>query len=269
MGLLDNKRAVVVGGGQAPGETVGNGRATALAFGREGAVVMVVDRVLDRAESTADEIRAAGGQAFAHAADITDESQVRQMITTAEGTMGGIDILHNNVGVGSIRGDAPVTDIDLGVFSEIMAINLTGMVSTCKHAIPVMQGLGGGVILGVGSLASLIYHPTIAYQSSKVAVVSLMRNIALAHAADGIRANAIIPGYIDTPMAIEHHVDEATNPRDQIVERRNARVPLRGQQGTAWDVAEAAVFLASDKARFITGIALPVDGGQSLTVGTM
>lgn len=127
-----------------------------------------------------------------------------------------------------------------------------------------MQRQGSGVILGIGSLASIMYHPYIAYQTSKVAVVSLMKNIAVTHARDGIRANAIIPGFMNTPMAIEPRVRTGTQARESVVASRDERVPLGRKQGTAWDVANAAVFLASDEASFITGVALPVDGGQSV-----
>lgn len=188
------------------------------------------------------------------------------MTSHAVDVLGGLDVLHNNVGVGRVFGDAPVVDIKIENFERVMAINLTGMMTTCKHVIPVMQSQGGGVILGIGSLASVMYHPLIAYQASKVGVVALMQNIAFAHASDGIRANAILPGFINTPMAIEPQVGSDPESRESLNATRDSRVPLGRRQGTAEDVANAAVFLASDLARFITGVVLPVDGGQSLNV---
>jgi NAD(P)-dependent dehydrogenase (short-subunit alcohol dehydrogenase family) len=180
---------------------------------------------------------------------------------------GRIDILHNNVGVSIAGGDAPITEIEADAFARITAINLQGMVLTCKHAIPVMREQGGGVITNISSIAADINYPYVAYRTSKAGVVTLTEHIAITNAAHGIRANAILPGLMDTPMAIENRVGRGGVTREQVIAERNAHVPLRNTMGTAWDVARAALFLASDEASFITGVALAVDGGQRLAVG--
>jgi NAD(P)-dependent dehydrogenase (short-subunit alcohol dehydrogenase family) len=264
---LSGRRALIVGGGQTPGETVGNGRASAITFARAGARVIVADRDHDRAQSTVDEIRGEGGEAFAVQADITEEASIRAMVRDAVATLGGIDIVHHNVGLSLAGGDTVVTEIEREAFDRVTTINLTGMVLTCKHVIPVMQSQHAGVMSFVGSLASIIDYPNIAYKTSKAGVVALMENVAIRHAGDGIRANAILPGLMETPMAIESRAGRDGLSREQVNAARAARVPLLGRQGTAWDVAEAALFLDSDRARFVTGVALPVDGGQALVVG--
>lgn len=266
-GILEGKRALVVGGGQTPGATIGNGRATARLFAGEGARVVVADRELDRAESTAQEIREAGGDAAAVAADVADEQSVREMVGFAKDHLGGIDILHNNVGIGMNGGDKPITEVDLETFHNITRVNLVGMVATCKYTIPLMVEQGGGSIVCIGSLASVTQYPNIAYKTSKAGVVAMMQNIARHQAKHNIRCNAILPGYMDTPMAIEAHVSKGERTREQIYSDRGSKVPLGGVQGTAWDTAEAALFLASSRSAFITGVALNVDGGQSLLVG--
>ena len=265
--LLAGKGALVVGGGQTPGETVGNGRATALRFAQEGARVVVVDRIAERAQATADEIVAAGGTATAFAADITVERSVVDMVAFARETLGAIDILHNNVGTSLAAGDSVIEDADIEAFERVTRINLTGMVATCKHVLPIMREQQHGVISSIGSLASLIDYPNIAYKTSKAGVVAMTQNIAIRFARYGIRANAILPGLMETPMAIESRVGPGGRTREQVNAERAAHVPLLGKQGTAWDVANAAAFLDSDLAGFITGVALPVDGAQALVVG--
>lgn len=265
--LLQGKGALVVGGGQTPGETVGNGRATAVRFAQDGARVVVVDRVGERARATADEIAAAGGEALAFEADITDERSVADMVAFARRSLGAIDILHNNVGTSLAAGDTVIEDTDIEAFERVTRINLTGMVATCKHVLPVMREQGHGVISSIGSLASIIDYPNIAYKTSKAGVVAMTQNIAIRFAKYGIRANAILPGLMETPMAIESRVGRDGRTRDQVNAERASHVPLLGRQGTAWDVANAAAFLDSELARFITGVALPVDGAQSLVVG--
>ena len=180
---------------------------------------------------------------------------------------GRIDILHNNVGVSVLAGDASVTDIEPDTFARIMAINLGGMVLTCKHVLPVMRDQGYGVIVNISSNAVLIDYPYITYKTSKAGVVALTEDLAIHNAEYGIRANAILPGLMATPMAIERRVGLNGATREQVLTERQSRVPLRGRIGEAWDVAHAAVFLASDEAGFITGSTLVVDGGQSLVRG--
>lgn len=264
---LEGRTVVVVGGGQTPGETVGNGRASAITYAEAGAKVIVGDRNPDAADETVKAILEAGGEAQAATVDVTDESSIVELIQTACSQWDRIDVLHNNVGVSLAGGDKVITDIDAAAFAKVTEINLTGMVMTCKHVIPVMREQGGGVITSIGSLASLIDYPYIAYKTSKAGVVAMTQNIAIRHAKDGIRANAILPGLMETPMAIENRVGLGGATREEVIAERNSHVPLRGRMGTGWDVARAALFLASDDAQFITGVALPVDGGQSLVVG--
>lgn len=265
-GKLAGQVAVIVGAGQTDGETIGNGRATALTFAREGATVICVDRRLDSAEATAAMVTGEGGLADALECDITDEQAIIALVNTVTTDHGRIDILHNNVGVSIAAGDASVTEIDVAAFERITAINLTGMVMTCKHVLPVMRNQQRGAIVNIASHAAIVNHPGIAYQTSKTGVIMLTTNLAIANAQYGIRANVICPGLMDTPMAIESRVAAGT-PRDDVRAMRNSKIPLGGRMGTAWDVANAALFLASDDAGFVTGVSLVVDGGQSLRRG--
>jgi NAD(P)-dependent dehydrogenase (short-subunit alcohol dehydrogenase family) len=261
------KVAIVVGAGQTPGQTYGNGRATAVLLAREGAKVVAADRDLASAEETAKLINEEGGEAVAVRADVTSEADIEAMVGTCVDRWGRIDILHNNVGVSIAGGDAPVSEIEADAFARIMAINLQGMVLTCKHAIAVMRSHDGGVITNISSIAAHINYPYVGYRTSKAGVVTLTEHIAITNAQYGIRANAILPGLMDTPMAIENRVGRGGATREQVIADRNSHVPLRNKMGTAWDVANAALFLASDEAAFITGVALNVDGGQSLATG--
>jgi NAD(P)-dependent dehydrogenase (short-subunit alcohol dehydrogenase family) len=188
-------------------------------------------------------------------------------VRTCRDRWGRVDVLHNNVGISIAGGDAPVADITADAFDRITAVNLRGTVLACKHAIPVMRAQGGGVITTISSLAAVINYPYVAYRTSKAALITLTEHIAITQAPHGIRANVILPGLMDTPMAIENRVGRGGATREQVVAERNAHVPLGGRMGTAWDVARAALFLASDEASFITGAALPVDGGQRLAAG--
>lgn len=264
---VKDKVAIVVGAGQTPGHDVGNGRATALLLAREGASVLVADRNLASAQETADQIIEEGGEALPLHVDVTNEDNIRAMSRACVDRWGRIDILHNNVGVSLLGGDAPLTEVTAGGFNRVMKINLQSMILTCKHAIPVMREQGCGVITNISSVAARIEYPYIAYQTSKAGVIALTRHVAITNAAYGIRANVILPGLVNTPMAIEYRISQSDATREEVIEERNARVPLSGPGGTAWDVAQAALFLASDDAAFITGAELVVDGGQSLISG--
>jgi len=267
LNVLDNKTAIVVGAGQTPGSTVGNGRATAIAFAREGAWVAVVDRDLASAQETAELIRAEGGQAMAIQADITREAAIAAMVNQVMQARGRIDILHNNVGIAGAGGDAPIESITEEAFDRLTNLNLKGMTLTCKHVLPAMREQQSGCVINVASTATFALYPNVAYKATKMGVLGLTQHIAMTYAALGVRANSILPGLIDTPMAIEARVKLTGKPREQIIDERNAMVPLRGRMGTSWDVAHAAVFLASDQAGFITGVHLPVDGGALARVG--
>lgn len=264
---LENKVAVVVGGGQTPGETMGNGRATAILFAREGAKVLVVDRDLASAEETVALIKQEGGEAAAAQADVVDEAQVKAAIDSCRARWGRIDILHNNVGISVAGGDARVEEITTEAFDRIVAVNLRGMVYACKHTIPLMRAQGSGVIINISSMAAWSAYPWVGYKTTKAAVIALTEQLAIQNAAHGIRANVILPGLMDTPMAVDTRARTFGRPREEVAAERDAQVPLRKKMGTAWDVAYAALFLASDEAQFITGVALPVDGGANVRRG--
>jgi NAD(P)-dependent dehydrogenase (short-subunit alcohol dehydrogenase family) len=263
---LKDRVAIIVGAGQRPGETMGNGRATALTFAREGARVACVDRDLASAEETAALVAEAGGEAWALAADVAEEAALEAMVADTMARSGRIDILHNNVGISIAGGDTGLTEITADAFDTLYRVNYRGMALACKHALPVMRAQGSGVILTISSMAARAAHPTVGYQTTKAAVVSLTEHIASQNARFGIRANCILPGLMDTPMAVETRMENTGRSRDQIVAERSAAVPLKGGMGDAWDVANAALFLASDEAKFITGVALPVDGGASVNL---
>jgi NAD(P)-dependent dehydrogenase (short-subunit alcohol dehydrogenase family) len=269
MDRLRGKHAVVVGAGQTPGATIGNGRAMALLFAREGAHVLCVDRVLARAEETAGMILAEGGLASAFAADVTDTEQAASISAEAQSRLGSLDVLVNNVGVGAIgsAGDAPAHLVDEDVFDGILDVNLKGMWLTIKAAVPAMRAGGRGSIINISSLASLAGSNQVAYEVSKAAVNRLTLHVASSNAKYGLRCNAILPGLMDTPMAVEGIARATGRSVEETRAARSARVPLRAQMGTAWDTAHAALFLASDEAQFITGVLLPVDGGMSARVG--
>jgi NAD(P)-dependent dehydrogenase (short-subunit alcohol dehydrogenase family) len=269
-GRLEGKTAIVVGAGQTPGETLGNGRATALVFAREGAEVLLVDRHEGSANETADRIRSdhpeAAGRVHVHVTDISSESACSALADAAVAAFRGrIDILHNNVGIGA--GDATPTRLTEDAWDRIIDVNLKAMWLTCKHVVPVMRAQGAGSIVCVSSLASIAAAGNLtAYKISKAGVNALTQNLALTNAKHGVRANAVMPGFIDTPMGVDAPAEALGIGRDDYAQVRADHVPL-GRQGTAWDVAHAALFLASDEARFITGVVLAVDGGQSTLVG--
>jgi len=256
--------AVVVGAGQTPGETVGNGRAIAQLLAREGATVLCVDRHGDRAEETVGIIAAdEKGAASWLAADITAAADCARIVAEARARHGRIDILINNVGIGG-GGDAPAHRLEEKAFDRIMSVNLKGMWLTIKEAIPAMREQGGGAIVNISSLAALSGATQMAYEVSKAAVNRLTTSVAQSNARHGIRANAIMMGFMDTPMAVTGIAQATGRSTADVRAERNARVPLRGKMGTGWDTAYAALFLASDEAGFVTGEILRVDGGMGL-----
>ena len=259
---LEGKVAIVVGGGQLPGESIGNGRATAILFAREGARVLVVDRDRASADETRQMILSEGGTAEALVADVTDEAAVARIPTACIEAFGRIDVLQNNVGIGGEP--TPFHRLEREAWDTVMAVNLTGMFLTCKHVTPVMREQRQGAIVNISSVAAVVAGGGAPYKASKAAVNALTKHLALSNARYGVRANAIMPGMIDTPMAIDRNARARGVLRETVVAEREAMVPLLHHMGTAWDVAYASLFLASDDARFITGAILPVDGGHSL-----
>jgi NAD(P)-dependent dehydrogenase (short-subunit alcohol dehydrogenase family) len=262
---LADKVAIVVGAGQTAGDTVGNGRATALLFAREGAKILAVDKNLESAEETASLIEQEGGRARALRADVTRDEDCAAIIAACVSEFGRIDILQNNVGIGT--GDGGLSRLTEEAWDVIYATNVKSAFLTCKHAVPVMREQRSGVILNVSSIASICATPLLAYKSSKAALNAFTQGLAMANAKYEIRVNAILPGLMNTPMAIESIAQVLQMDKRDLVRARDAMVPLGGRMGTAWDVAHAAVFLASDEAKFITGVLLPVDGGQSCRIG--
>jgi NAD(P)-dependent dehydrogenase (short-subunit alcohol dehydrogenase family) len=264
---LKDKVAIVVGAGQSPGEGMGNGRATVLRFVQEGATVMAVDNRLDSAEETAAMARQHGGRCVPFAADVTQEKTLAAMVASAKDQFGRIDVLHYNVGLSIAGGDAPPTEITEAAFDRVVAINLRGCVMAVKHVLPVMRAQQSGVILTISSLAAYEDYPYVTYKATKAAMIEFTKQVAIQNARYGIRANCILPGLMDTPMAVDTRARHSGKPRAEVAAARDAHVPLRGKMGTAWDVANAALFLASDEANFITGVALPVDGGALVKIG--
>lgn len=265
MGRLEGKIAVVVGGGQTPGETIGNGRATCLRFAQENAYVVVVDRSLQSAQETVDMITSEGSLSQAHEMDATNELGFRALTQELIQSLGKIDILHNNVGIGA--NDSSPLKVSEHAWDHIFSVNLKSALFACKAVLPVMRAQGYGVITNISSVAAVAGAGTItAYKASKAALNAYTHSLAMSNAKYGVRANVIMPGLMNTPMAIEGYV-AAGRDRDELIQQRDASVPLGAKMGSAWDVANAALFLASDEARFITGVNLPVDGGQSARIG--
>lgn len=263
---LNGKTAIVVGGGQQPGETMGNGRATCLRFAEEGATVLVVDHDQSLADATVAMIAEKGGKASSFRADITQEADCRAIAEACIARYGRIDILHNNVG--RSRGDKGTVELEAEMWDELMAMNIRGMFLTIKHVLPVMRRQRSGAIVNISSTSSIAAGPALTYRVSKTSVNSLTQHVALENAGYGIRCNAILPGLMNTPMAIERRSRERNVSRDQVRQERAAQVPLAvAEAGNAFDVANAAVFLASDEARYVTGVLLPVDGGLLLKIG--
>jgi NAD(P)-dependent dehydrogenase (short-subunit alcohol dehydrogenase family) len=262
---MEGKSVVVVGAGQTPGETIGNGRAMAVLFAREGARVLCVDRVAERAEETAEQILGEEGEALAMAADVSKAADCARIVEEAKGRFGRIDALINNVGIGG--GDGPAHRLEEAAFDRILAVNLKGMWLTIKAAVPVMREQGGGAIVNISSLAAVAGGIQLAYEVSKAGVNRLTTSVAQSNARYGVRCNAIMMGYMDTPMAVSGIAGATGRSTAEVRAERDARVPLGAKMGTAWDTAYAALFLASDEAAFISGAILPVDGAMGVRIG--
>ena len=252
-GRLSGLVAVVTGGGSR-GPGIGNGRAAAILFAREGARVVLVDRVAEWGEQTRAMITGEGGEASVVEADVTQEADCARVVAFAVERYGGIDILQNNVG---ISGAGTVVDVSPDEWDRVMQVNVKSMMLMARHAIPVMAARGGGAIVNISSVSSIRPRGLTPYTASKGAVNALTMAMAVDHAAQGIRVNCILPGPVYTPMVQSGGMTEA-----QRAQRAKAS-PL-GVEGTGWDIGWAAVFLASPEARWITGQLLCVDGGMTL-----
>jgi NAD(P)-dependent dehydrogenase (short-subunit alcohol dehydrogenase family) len=250
---LQGRTAIVTGAGsQASG--IGNGRAAAALLARAGANVVLVDSVAERMIETAALIATDGGDALSLTADVTDESECRDLVARAVARFGRVDVLVNNVGI--VGPSESVVDIDLDEWRRTVDVNITSMLLMSRFAIPRMREVGGGSIVNLSSLAGTLTHPRPAYAATKGAVLSLTRSMAMTHGPEGIRVNAVAPGTVYTPMVqVEALTEEARAARAAIV-------PLR-REGTGWDVGEAVVYLAGNRSRWVTGTTLVVDGGFS------
>jgi NAD(P)-dependent dehydrogenase (short-subunit alcohol dehydrogenase family) len=259
---LKGKMAIVFGAGSS-GPGWGNGKAAAVAFAREGAQVAFVDLVEAAAAETAELITGEGGAAISVTADVTQSGSVEAAVAQTLAHLGRIDILHNNVGVTHMGGPVEFSEEQ---FRTALDLNIGSVYRTAKAVLPHMLQQGNGVIVNVSSLAAIRWtgYPYFAYYAAKAAVNQATVALAIQYARQGIRANCVMPGLIDTPL-IYKQISSEYGSIDDMVTARNAAVPL-GRMGTAWDIAYAAVFLASDEAQFITAVCLPVDGGQSCSV---
>ena len=261
MDRLKGKTAMVVGAGSI-GPGWGNGKATAVTFAREGAQVFCVDRNAAAAEETAGLIKGEGGKAIAFTADVSKASEVEAMVAACLKSFGRIDVLDNNVGIAEV---GSVVDVAEAEWDRVFAVNLKSAYFAMKHVIPIMARQGGGSIINISSIASIrhVGISYVSYNASKAAMNQMTRTTAVEFAAKHVRVNAILPGLMKTPM-VEHSAGLAQSYAKGDVEAmwraRDAQVPM-GHMGEAWDVANAALFLASDESRYVTGIELIVDGG--------
>jgi len=256
---LKDKVALVTGAGSV-GPGWGNGKATAVLFAHEGAKVFAVDINLDAAQETKSIIEQEGGSCAVQKVDVSKSEEVKPMVDRCIETYGRIDILHNNVGIVVVGGPVEITE---ETWDRVMSINLKSMFLTCKYVLPHMEKQGGGVIVNISSIAAIRYTgvPYVTYYTSKAGILGLTQGIALQYAEKNIRANAILPGLMNTPMIVEPLKGVyAAGDVDKMIEIRNKQCPT-GKMGDAWDVAHAALFLASDEAKYITGAQIVVDGG--------
>lgn len=258
---MDGKVALVFGAG-AVGPGWGNGKASAVLYAREGAKVFAVDIDFAAAEETRAIIEGEGGICVAHRTDVSQAAEIASAVATCIATFSAVDIVHNNVGIVEVGGPIEITEES---WDRTFAINVRSMFLAAKYAIPAMLKQGRGAFVNISSLAAIRYpgFPEASYVASKAAVIGLTQNIALQYAAQGIRANCILPGLMNTPTIVKPLTAAYGGDLENMLRRRDAQSPT-GRMGDGWDIAYAALFLASDEAKYVNGVALPVDGGLSL-----
>ncbi len=249
---LLGKVAIVAGAGSR-GDVIGNGQAAAILFAYEGADVLLVDTSEDHVQRTLDAIESHGGSASVFIADVTSAESCQAIVETAVQRYGRLDILHNNVGIG---GAGTVVEVDPDQWDRVMEVNVKSMMLTSKYAVPAMARTGGGSIINISSISAIRPRGLTSYTVSKGGVMALTQAMAVDHAKDGIRVNCILPGPVYSSMV-------APNMSEERRETRRASSPL-GVEGSPWDIGWAAVYLASDEARWVTGVVMPVDGGVTL-----
>lgn len=261
MALRMQDKIVLVTGAGSSGPGWGNGKAAAVLYAREGARVFAVDYRLDAAQETQGIIESEGGQCVAFQADVSRSAEVQRMAQACADHYGGIDVLHNNVGIVETGGPVETSEES---WNRVIAVNQTSVFLTCKHVIPHMLERGKGAIVNIGSVAGMrwVGFPYLAYSATKAALISMTSNIALQYAADGIRANCVVPGMLNTPLIREPLKEAYGGDADSMISQRD-RISPTGAMGDAWDTAYAALFLASDEARYVNGSTLVVDGGLS------
>jgi len=262
-GRVAGKVAIVTGAGSV-GQGIGNGKAAAILYAREGARSLLVDLKLSAAEETRAIIEREGGESFAFSADVSRSDDCRKIVEACIAHYGKIDILHNNVGIELAGGLEETTE---EAWDRTIAVNLKSMFLMCKFVIPHMEKQGGGAIVNISSINAVRTLPalSLAYAASKAGAIALTREIAVEYAAKGIRVNAILPGMMKTPFVIAALTEAWGGDIDEMMRKRDAMCPT-GKQGESWDVASLALFLASDEARYITGAAVIVDGAQTCKI---
>ncbi len=249
---LEGKVAIVTGAG-ARDDILGNGQATAILFALEGAKTLLVDSDERRVKGTLDRIRSHGGTASAFIGDVTSADDCRNMVQTALHRYGKLDILHNNVGIG---GAGTVVEVSEELWDTVMEVNVKSMMLTGKYAVPAMADTGGGSIINISSISAIRPRGLTAYTVSKGGVIALTQGMAIDHAAQGIRVNCILPGPVYSSMVAGGMSEER-----RIARRASSPLAV---EGSPWDIGWAAVYLASDESKWVTGVAFPVDGGVTL-----
>ncbi len=259
LGRLRDRTVLVFGAGSS-GPGWGNGKAAAVLYAREGARVMAVDIDVSAAQETRDIILAEGGTCEACRADVTATAEVEAAVQRTVTAFGGIDVLHNNVGI-THMGD--VVQASEESWRRVLDTSLTSVFLTCKHVVPIMLARGRGAIVNISSLASIQIndYPYVSYYSAKAGLNHLTRSLAVQYASRGIRANAILPGVMNTPLIHTQIAGQYSDP-EEMLRRRHAASPM-ARMGESWEVAKVAVFLASDESSYVTGVCIPVDGGKS------